>query len=323
MGQRCNLVITTGTTYELYYSHWRANTLDADLFWGPDPALAFVRRQRSVAEGAAWLDTGWAEGGAVIDPDRRRLCWWGGDVVCDVDLRRLLLARMAQTWAGWEVRWASRGIFDLAEYVGEPSSTVRGPEPEAREPRLEPPDQPDWVDCVLSVRHADGRLRFFQLAHSVRDQLWDCAGVVHGAEKLGGVASCDLRSLREPLQGGAHLDVASRTATWWSARHEPWSELLASRNEGWTMNWVQDRYEVHPALAGPQLVLPDPALRDLEGTLRSILLRPETDHSDVVPALVAARPGHTVEVNPFALRDDPPTLTVEERTRRWELLSRG
>lgn len=59
MGQRANLIVRTTERDELYYSHWRANTLDSDLFWGPEAATAFARAQRSVAEGAEWLDEIW------------------------------------------------------------------------------------------------------------------------------------------------------------------------------------------------------------------------------------------------------------------------
>jgi hypothetical protein len=81
VGQRANLLIVGADGYELFYTHWRANTLDADLFFGPDPALAFIRSQRSTAEGAEWLDETWAEGGAVLAPTRRELLWFGGEDV--------------------------------------------------------------------------------------------------------------------------------------------------------------------------------------------------------------------------------------------------
>jgi hypothetical protein len=42
MGQGANLVILEhgweGPERHLYYTHWRANTLGCDLFWGPEHA---------------------------------------------------------------------------------------------------------------------------------------------------------------------------------------------------------------------------------------------------------------------------------------------
>lgn len=66
MGQRANLIIVEYGKYELFYSHWAANTLTRDLFWSPEFATAFVQMQRQVDE-SGWLDDVWAEGGAVID----------------------------------------------------------------------------------------------------------------------------------------------------------------------------------------------------------------------------------------------------------------
>ena len=81
MGQRANLAIGNANNYELFYSHWCANTLPRDLFWGADHALEFISRQRAVSRDDGWLDTVWAEGGAVIDPNDRVLLLFGGEDV--------------------------------------------------------------------------------------------------------------------------------------------------------------------------------------------------------------------------------------------------
>ncbi len=131
MGQRANLIVVGEADYELYYSHWRANMLNRDLFWGPKHALAFIRPQRSRADGADWLDDVWAEGGALMDPGRCLLLWWGGeDVLHEVPLRRLQLELMANPWQGWDVRWAHEGIADLADHVGVPRAQVLSPRDE-------------------------------------------------------------------------------------------------------------------------------------------------------------------------------------------------
>lgn len=55
MGQRANLVIIKQDGYDLHYSHWCANTLPQDLFWGPQHAIAFIEAQPKVDE-TGWLD---------------------------------------------------------------------------------------------------------------------------------------------------------------------------------------------------------------------------------------------------------------------------
>lgn len=119
MGQRASLAVITDRGTELYYSHWRANTLDRDLFWGPAHATAFIRRQRSEAEGAEILDEVWAEGGAVVDQTRRTLLWYGGQDICfDIPRRRLHLALMRRLWRDWTIEWACEGIADIADALG-------------------------------------------------------------------------------------------------------------------------------------------------------------------------------------------------------------
>ncbi|MCB9673421.1 MAG: hypothetical protein H6734_28415 [Alphaproteobacteria bacterium] len=63
-------------------------------------------------------------------------------------------------------------------------------------------------------------------------------------------------------------------------------------------------------------------MRDLEGRVRTILLRPDRDHSDTVAGVLATLRDEVVVVNPFATRDDPLPLSVEERTRRLDALLR-
>ena len=96
MGHRANLIVVRAGGYDLYYSHWAANTLPRDLFWGPAHALAFARAQRPADD---WLDDVWAEGGAVIDPGARVLRLFGGeDLASDVPLRRLYLRLLAAVY---------------------------------------------------------------------------------------------------------------------------------------------------------------------------------------------------------------------------------
>ncbi|SEU27944.1 hypothetical protein SAMN03159358_4640 [Paenibacillus sp. NFR01] len=48
MGQRANLIIVKNGAYDLYYSHWCANTLPEDIFWGERYAIPFIEQQRAV-----------------------------------------------------------------------------------------------------------------------------------------------------------------------------------------------------------------------------------------------------------------------------------
>src|SRR3974377_1344796 len=110
MGQRANLVLVENGSHQLFYSHWCANTLPRDLFWGPEHAVAFVRMQREGDE-SGWLDEVWAGGGAVVDIDKQTLLLFGGeDILYDVPLRRVYLECLARAWNTWTVQWAHEGI---------------------------------------------------------------------------------------------------------------------------------------------------------------------------------------------------------------------
>jgi len=89
MGQRANLIIVSNGSAEIYYTHHRATTLDKDLFWGPDYVKGFIRAQQPVLD-RSLLDEIWAEGGAVMDLDKRHLLWFGVEFLTGrVPLRRL------------------------------------------------------------------------------------------------------------------------------------------------------------------------------------------------------------------------------------------
>ncbi len=109
MGQRANLIIVREGGYDLYYSHWAANRLDKDLFWGPAHALAFARASAKHGRRCGMAREKWAEGGAVLHTVRSRLVWSGGeDALYDVGRRRILLRLMGRVWRGWSVSTSAR-----------------------------------------------------------------------------------------------------------------------------------------------------------------------------------------------------------------------
>lgn len=160
MGQRANLIIVENREYSLHYSHWCANTLTRDLFWGPEHARDFIQVQRAVDE-SGWLDDVWAEGAAVLDCDNHVLLLYGGeDVLYDVPLRRVYLQMLRRVWREWEVRWAHEGIAEIADYVGYPRHRVLSANDDISRSlgSLSPPAQQDWTDRQLEATAE--RIRF-------------------------------------------------------------------------------------------------------------------------------------------------------------------
>ena len=325
MGQRANLVVITPGGTELYYSHWRANTLDRELFWGPDHATAFARMQRSESEGAKWLDEIWSEGGAVIDHVRRSLIWYGGeDVVYDVPRRRVALALMRSCWEGWEIEWAAEGILDLAKRAGVPADHVLSPPEDVRAgtPELASPQQRNWVDGVITVVDR-GQARVVPLVGHPGHWLNSAPALLSAVREQPGLSRFDYAEWSSTFpQGGLHVDFDQCSAGFWLA--PPFENAVAravAALPGFEVEFWRDRYERHLELTRGYLDFPgvDPiaCIADLRHTL---LGESESGGKSLLRAVESLR-GHGSEVtniNPFALRDDSLELPPSHRMELFE-----
>jgi hypothetical protein len=319
MGQRANLVIVSGGRAELFYSHWRANTLDVDLFWGPPYATAFVRAQQGGAE-VRWLDDVWAEGGAVIDHDRRVLLFFGGeDVMYDVPRRRLHLALMARLWRGWDVRWAYGDIADIAAYVGVPKETVLAAEDDPEPTDLSPPAERGWVNVAVTVRRGDGSCRVYP-SHDLIDDLARAGpGLLAAAAARDGERHVRWSDWTTTFpQAGLHADEPERTVEFWQA--DPGVECAARAARcwpGWTVRFHGDHYEWHAPRAGGALEYPTPDPAALANEIRDRLLRPAgRSGADLMLDLTARLRDEgkgEVTANPHALEDAQ--LDLSEATK--------
>lgn len=317
VGQRCNLIVIEHGKRELYYSHWGANTLDRDLFWGAAHGLAHIRAQVSEADGATWLDDVWAEGGAVMDMDQLRLTWFGGeDTLFELPLRRRLLELMRQSWGHWDVRWAFRGIVDIAEAAGVPAETVLTVKEEASPLRLMALPTTDRPHALFSVRLPDGKLRFVASTERRPENVGRIERIVEAAGSPMGSDRCDMTGWEYPPMSGAHVEVAARSFTWWSCYESVrGSELILKANPGWSVDWVGDRYEAQVEASEGNLIWSEqPSAAQLDDRVRDILLH-EPRHRGVMASQVASLIPNS-EVDSVALRDDPLALSREWRRAR-------
>jgi hypothetical protein len=317
MGQRANLLIITPTGYDLYYTHWRANTLPFDLFWGPAHAEAFIREQRAVEGEDGWLDTVWAEGGAVFDPLRRILLFYGGeDVLFDAPLRRVYLELMRASWPGWTIRWAHEGIVEIAEYVKrDRSSVIVDREPDKCLANLA--QKGEFTQSVATVREAG--LTFYPLIGWAEYYLVSGPRVLesHLENVTTDRHAVDVSS----IVGGLHIDVPQQRVDYWLAyaRYQP--RQIQAAWPGWQVVWHHDRYEDHAELAVECADFRVPDRNYMLDNLADSLLR-ETQPVDVIATATAIEQhqGEHVEINPYALRDD--VLNLPANMRR-EILHRA
>ncbi len=336
MGQRANILLVRGESQDLFYCHWCANTLDEALFWGPERAVAFARRQEPVDK-EGWLDNVWAEGGAVIDEGRRALLLFGGeDILYDIPLRRVFLDLLGLVWEGWEVRWAHEGIAEMADRAGLPRERVLDRKGLDRPRRsLDPPELDEWTDLVGSVRLEDGRLRLFPLGGRADEYLLAGPALLKVAQceadrrpgwlcRLLKSEWCGVARERIDLgewkcsfpNSGFHIDVPERAVEFWEAHDVPGApELIASRWPDWRVVWLRDAYETQLERTGELLRFPARLPEELVENLRAVLLRKAAPNHplSVVAELDREKGGSHIEVSSSALHHAPQDVPLETR----------
>ena len=324
MGQRANLAIGNAGGYELYYSHWCANTLPRDLFWGPSHAFEFVSRQRKVDPVAGWLDTVWAEGGAVIDPASKTLMLFGGeDVLYDVPLRRVFLQFLHVAWDGWTIRWAYEGIADIAEFLGVPRETVivESRDEDDCVQSLNPPEEKGWLQTIGTFL-IDERLKIFPLPGLPEDYVLGGPDLLEASATETHFEAFDVSSWTNefPL-GGFHVSAAERRLHFWIANDCPNLESEAkSVWRDWEVVWHRDQYESQVELANSRLVM---NARSRPELMEDVIATLDKDSKPVDVLGLARRLAEhdegRIKINPMALRDDRIEVSPE---RRRELLAR-
>ena len=87
MGNRANFVIVEDQDWQLYYSHWGGCRMLDALIGGPELALRYAASLRR-CEKNEWCDPTWADGGTVVDLDRRRVLFFGEPLMVEMNERR-------------------------------------------------------------------------------------------------------------------------------------------------------------------------------------------------------------------------------------------
>ena len=317
MGHRANYVIKSGSTFELYYSHWGANVVHLDMFWGPKQAQEFIRNQRPVQ---AWLDEIWCEGGALLDLDERRLQLFGGeDLQYDASLRQVYLQLANIAWPEWQVRWADRGLLDFANLLGIPREAVistkalKSPQrDEEWGPLLEAssPDR-DWSRTLIEVLED----RFYTLTDPPENVL------LTGPKLLKGLPCSEPYLLPEEWpQAGLLLSPSSRNLVFWTLDAHPLMEEWVNEVwSGWTVERKEDKALDQISRLASSINCPGPSPDDSLQVLTRSLKRQVRDRSESVELIAQrvselAEAGGQVEVNSLALQDVRPSMEASDRS---------
>ncbi|AKF11258.1 hypothetical protein [Sandaracinus amylolyticus] len=317
MGHRANLVLVEHGETRVFYGHWSSIALVNELFWGHEHARAWILDHREVGD-EGWLDDVWAEGGAVLDVDRRVLLLFGGEALRgDAARRCTYLGLVREVWTGWDVRWAERGVLDLAEHVGIPASRVR-----AEQALIDPittlpaPDDDREASCVATFVFEDGRMRHFPLVLCVDENLGGGIELVEVARRLEGRERFVFAPARDCwLEGGFHVDVPRRRVVSWCGRDLPRLDEIAARWSGYELVHVGASWEEHVALSRGTLVIEPLPEDERIAELRASLVTGSAagDGRALIREMIdeAQREGRSVQVNPYALDEPARGITID------------
>ncbi|WP_245848632.1 hypothetical protein [Mycobacterium palustre] len=244
-------MIVKDQDWQLYYSHWAGCRILDALIGGPELALRYAQSLRRCPKDQ-WVDPLWADGGAVVDLDRRRLLFFGDELMVDMAERRALMRVLGAVWPDYAIGWAYDGTVELAGYVGAelPSQSWN------HRPDLRPARDPNSLCHLVSVVDAGGQLRLWPL-------WWGLSMAWHGPtllEKLPGRGARSLILGKIP-EGGVHVDVPRKTVgAWQTADTMGIFQGLPHVWGGWRTECWEDRFEEQAVRCRGALRLPTPDL---------------------------------------------------------------
>lgn len=248
MGNRANIVIVENQDWQLYYSHWSGCRMLDALIGGPDFALRYVRSLRRCAKDE-WTHPAWADGGAVIDLDRRRVLFFGDELMVEMNERRALLAVLATLWPGYQIGWAYDGTVEIAGYVGteiyDDTSDIK--------PQLRLTRDRDKLCHLVSVVDETGQLRFWPL-------WWHLCKAWHGPALIDLLPGSGIKRLhlRKIPEGGVHIDVGRKAiGAWQTADNMGVFSAMPELWPGWQVECWDDRFEEQLSRCAPALRMPE------------------------------------------------------------------
>ncbi|HEX9176258.1 MAG TPA: hypothetical protein VF874_09260 [Mycobacterium sp.] len=237
--------------WQLYYSHWAGCRMLDALVGGPELALRYAQSLRPCAKDE-WVDPLWADGGAVVDLDRRRLLFFGDELMVEMPERRALMSVLAAVWPDYAICWAYDGTAELAGYVG----AELPPHTWDKQPKLRLALDRNALCHLVSVVDAEGQLRMWPL-------WWHLSKAWHGPALLDKLPGRGVRTLTlgKIPEGGVHIDVPRKTlGAWQTADTMGFFQALPDLWGGWQTECWEDRFEeqvirCNGALRVPQLDL--------------------------------------------------------------------
>lgn len=330
MGHRAQLVLVENNNYRLFECHWCAKNISADIFWGVQYAVPYIRDQKPV-NNDNWMDHVWAEGGVLVDLDRQYLLIYGSELLeLDIPLQRIYIELLQESWTGWNVQWAYDGIADLGAYVGLSKRQFL-----SNSTSVTPP----WAEFPL-VREGDHRQINIIGSFIFDDQTSESAahilpldelrasdllcygpGIVELAKQALGSDVVSLQDADEFPVAGFHIDVPAKRVEFWSADDPGVLETLLPLWPGWELFWLKDNFEAHLSRLNNRVIFPAIDTEKLIARLRKALTRDDDFNPiQMMQNIIQDREsqGHRVQVNPNALTFAPQEINTDSREQIFD-----
>lgn len=114
MGQRANYILKENNNFKIYYHHWRANVIPADLYLGEKEFLEFVKTCQEVKE---LISEPWIEGCVFVDLDRNFLYFWNWEFPKISSLEKYYLSKLSEKWEDWKFKIVKNRMLDINELL--------------------------------------------------------------------------------------------------------------------------------------------------------------------------------------------------------------
>lgn len=246
---------------QYFADHWAHSSLHREIAWGPEALETWLAADEEIDD---WSDE--ASGGVVVDFDNQRMVWYGEDSMLSVPRVAKVFDQLLQAaWPGYEIKYASRGLMDLAEAAGEPdaedyddelhsrSTSVRDAagiywddddEDEEVEYEFDEDNPHAWVTLIDS----EGAVRHRRLSEVSSD-------LIHGhASGLNQLAELPAAEIPEEsiVTEGMWIDQSCQEIGFWGNRKSvACFEQIQKSWEGWNVKWAEEGYSDQCSVSGP------------------------------------------------------------------------
>ncbi|MQY03486.1 hypothetical protein [Actinomadura macrotermitis] len=264
-GGHAHYVIVDANGYRVWSGHRGAHSIQHDVLWGPERTVGFIERQDGGTPDH-WMNSVWWQGAVLVDLRKRHLLVYSQLFIeCEplgsIPELRFWLRILREMWPRWQVTWATRGLYEVMDYLGLPYSTVMYLDEPSEltdqwgfEPMLEV-DLPESSADLLAIRDAAGRLSF---TGGWEGDLGPYLLAGPEALLVPQDRAMPSANMIEVPWSGLYMDAPARRADWWSIDCGLDPRRLPAIWPGWTLTDHGDDYETVAELIGPELLIEHP-----------------------------------------------------------------